>query len=93
MTIFPKQTDVGFDVFPICAQDSGYYGHAGFDKQDNKPKKSGKYTKFLVKKDYCEEYIYGIKFAEREYSAMKSYVNEMLTNAEHKLDNIQVCAR
>lgn len=81
-----KQTDVGFDVFPICAQDSGYYGHAGFDKQDNKPKKSGKYTKFLVKKAYCEEYIYGIKFAEREYGAMKAYVNETLTNAERMLN-------
>lgn len=77
-----KQTDVGFDVFPICAQDSGYYGSAGFDKQDNKPKKSGKYTKFLVKKAYCEEYIYGIKFAEREYGAMKAYVDKVISESE-----------
>ncbi len=77
-----KCTDVGFDVFPICAQDSGYYGSAGFDKQDNKPKKSGKYTKFLVKKDYCQEYIYGIKFAEREYSAMKAYVDKIIAESD-----------
>lgn len=77
-----KQTDVGFDVFPICAQDSGYYGSAGFDKQDNKPKKSGKYTKFLIEKAYCEEYIYGIKFAEREYGAMKAYVDKVIAESE-----------
>lgn len=77
-----KQTDVGFDVFPICAQDSGYYGSAGFDKQDNKPKKSGKYTKFLIRKAYCEEYIYGIKFAEREYGAMKAYVDKIIAESE-----------
>lgn len=78
-----KQTDVGFDVFPICAQDSGYYGHAGFDKQDNKPKKSGKYTKFLVKKAYCEEYIYGIKFAERRFDEYKKYIDNIVNEAEY----------
>lgn len=78
-----KCTDVGFDVFPICAQDSGYYGHAGFDKQDNKPKKSGKYTKFLVKKAYCEEYIYGIKFTERRFDEYKKYIDEIVNEAEY----------
>lgn len=73
-----KQTDVGFDVFPICMKDSLYFGVSG----GRNPKKSGKYTTFKVAKSDCQEYVYGVKFAKREYEDFKTDVKEALEESE-----------
>ncbi len=82
-------TDEGFNIFPICMQDAGYYGIAGFDQQGNQPRKSGGYTSFLVKSGYCQEYIYGIKFAKREYKALKMYVDKILAKSRSTLKTLE----
>ena len=82
-------TDEGFNIFPICMQDAGYYGTAGFDQQGNQPRKSGGYTSFLVKSGYCQEYIYGIKFAKREYEALKMYVDKILAKSRSTLKTLE----
>ena len=82
-------TDEGFNIFPICMQDAGYYGTAGFDQQGNQPRKSGGYTSFLVKSGYCQEYIYGIKFAKREYEALKRYVDKILAKSRSTLKTLE----
>ena len=82
-------TDEGFNIFPICMQDAGYYGTAGFDQQSNQPRKSGGYTSFLVKSAYCQEYIYGIKFAKREYKALKTYVDKILAKSRSTLKTLE----
>lgn len=82
-------TDEGFNIFPICMQDAGYYGTAGFDQQSNQPKKSGGYTSFLIKSSYCQEYIYGIKFAKREYKALKTYVDKILAKSKSTLKTLE----
>lgn len=82
-------TDEGFNIFPICMQDAGYYGTAGFDQQGNQPRKSGGYTSFLVKSGYCQEYIYGIKFAKREYKALKTYVDKILAKSRSTLKTLE----
>ena len=82
-------TDEGFNIFPICMQDAGYYGIAGFDQQGNQPRKSGGYTSFLVKSGYCQEYIYGIKFAKREYKALKMYVDKILAKPRSTLKTLE----
>ena len=82
-------TDEGFNIFPICMQDAGYYGTAGFDPQGNQPRKSGGYTSFLVKSGYCQEYIYGIKFAKREYEALKMYVDKILAKSRSTLKTLE----
>ena len=70
-------------------QDAGYYGTAGFDQQSNQPRKSGGYTSFLVKSAYCQEYIYGIKFAKREYKALKTYVDKILAKSRSTLKTLE----
>ena len=82
-------TDEGFNIFPICMEDAGYYGTAGFDQQSNQPRKSGGYTSFLVKSAYCQEYIYGIKFAKREYKALKTYVDKILAKSRSTLKTLE----
>lgn len=82
-------TDEGFNISPICMQDAGYYGTAGFDQQSNQPRKSGGYTSFLVKSAYCQEYIYGIKFAKREYKALKTYVDKILAKSRSTLKTLE----
>ena len=82
-------TDEGFNIFPICMQDAGYYGTAGFDQQGNQPRRSGGYTSFLVKSGYCQEYIYGIKFAKREYEALKMYVDKILAKSRSTLKTLE----
>lgn len=82
-------TDEGFNIFPICMQDAGYYGTAGFDQQGNQPRKSGGYTSFLVKSGNCQEYIYGIKFAKREYEALKMYVDKILAKSRSTLKTLE----
>lgn len=82
-------TDEGFNIFPICMQDAGYYGTAGFDQQSNQPKESGGYTSFLIKSGYCQEYIYGIKFAKREYKALKTYVDKILAKSRSTLKTLE----
>lgn len=67
-----KCTDYGFDIYPIC--------YAGYGS--NKPTQSGGYTTLVIKKNYCEEYIYGIKYAKREYKAFKAYVDKALKSSE-----------
>jgi len=64
-------------------KDSRYFG-TGVSEigQGRDPKKSGKYTTFKINKSDCQEYIYGIKFAEREYNAMKAYVNKVIAESE-----------
>lgn len=74
-------TDVGFDIFPICMKDSLYFGVSG----GRNPKTSGGYTSFNVTKADCQEYIYGIKFARREYNDFKAYVNKALKESEYLL--------
>ncbi len=82
-------TDEGFNIFPICMQDAGYYGTAGFDQQGNQPRRSGGYTSFLVKSGNCQEYIYGIKFAKREYEALKMYVDKILAKSRSTLKTLE----
>lgn len=77
-----KCTDYGFDVFPICMEASLYFGISG----GHNPSQSGGYTTFTVKKQHCEEYIYGIKFAKREYKDFKAYINQVLKDTEYLLN-------
>lgn len=81
-----KQTDVGLDVFPICMKDSLYFDVNG---TNNNPKKNGKYTTFIVKKFHCQEYIYGIKFAEREYKGFRAYIDKLLKESENLAAGLQ----
>ena len=74
-------TDEGFNIFPICMKDSLYFGISG----GRNPKTSGGYTSFNVTKADCQEYIYGIKFAKREYKDFKAYVNKALKESEYLL--------
>lgn len=74
-------TDEGFNIFPICMKDSLYFGVSG----GRNPKTSGGYTSFDVTKADCQEYIYGIKFARREYKDFKAYVNKALKESEYLL--------
>lgn len=76
-----KCTDIGFDVFPICMKDSLYFGVSG----GRNPKQSGKYTTFKVNKSDCQEYIYGIKFARREYKDFRTYVDKTQEESEYLL--------
>lgn len=71
-------TDEGFNIFPICMKDSLYFGVSG----GRNPKTSGGYTSFNVTKGDCQEYIYGIKFARREYKDFKAYVDKALKESE-----------
>lgn len=73
-----KQTDVGFNAFPICMESSLYFGVSG----GRNPKKSGRYTAFKVTKFDCQEYTYGIKFAKREYKDFKAYIKKILAESE-----------
>lgn len=75
-------TDEGFNIFPICMKDSLYFGVSG----GRNPKTSGGYTSFSVTKTDCQEYIYGIKFARREYKDFKAYVNKALKESEYLLN-------
>ena len=77
-----KCTDYGFDVFPICMETSLYFGISGGDN----PSQSSGYTIFTVKKKHCEEYIYGIKFAKREYKDFKAYIDQVLKDTEYLLN-------
>lgn len=74
-------TDEGFNIFPICMETSMYFGFSG----GRNPKTSGGYTSFNVTKADCQEYIYGIKFARREYNDFKAYVNKALKESEYLL--------
>ena len=74
-------TDEGFNIFPICMKDSLYFGVSG----GRNPKTSGGYTSFNVTKGDCQEYIYGIKFARREYKDFKAYVDKALKESEYLL--------
>lgn len=74
-------TDEGFNIFPICMKDSLYFGVSG----GRNPKTSGGYTSFNVTKADCQEYIYGIKFARREYKDFKAYVDKALKESEYLL--------
>lgn len=74
-------TDEGFNIFPICMKDSLYFGVSG----GRNPKTSGGYTSFNVTKADCQEYIYGIKFAKREYKDFKAYVDKALKESEYLL--------
>lgn len=74
-------TDEGFNIFPICMKDSLYFGVSG----GRNPKTSGGYTSFSVTKADCQEYIYGIKFARREYKDFKAYVDKALKESEYLL--------
>lgn len=74
-------TDEGFNIFPICMKDSLYFGVSG----GRNPKTSGGYTSFNVTKTDCQEYIYGIKFARREYKDFKAYVDKALKESEYLL--------
>lgn len=74
-------TDEGFNIFPICMKDSLYFGVSG----GRNPKTSGGYTSFNVTKADCQEYIYGIKFARREYKDFKTYVDKALKESEYLL--------
>lgn len=74
-------TDEGFNIFPICMKDSLYFGVSG----GRNPKTFGGYTSFNVTKADCQEYIYGIKFARREYNDFKAYVNKALKESEYLL--------
>lgn len=74
-------TDEGFNIFPICMETSMYFGYNG----GRNPKPSGGYTSFNVTKGDCQEYIYGIKFARREYKDFKAYVDKALKESEYLL--------
>lgn len=74
-------TDEGFNIFPICMKDSLYFGVSG----GRNPKTYGGYTSFNVTKADCQEYIYGIKFARREYKDFKAYVDKALKESEYLL--------
>ncbi len=74
-------TDEGFNIFPICMNTSIYFGISG----GRNPKTSGGYTSFNVTKADCQEYIYGIKFAKREYKDFKAYVDKALKESEYLL--------
>lgn len=74
-------TDEGFNIFPICMETSMYFGVSG----GRNPKTSGGYTSFNVTKADCQEYIYGIKFARREYNDFKAYVDKALKESEYLL--------
>ncbi|EOS23518.1 hypothetical protein C806_03024 [Lachnospiraceae bacterium 3-1] len=74
-------TDEGFNIFPICMETSMYFGYNG----GRNPKTSGGYTSFNVTKGDCQEYIYGIKFARREYKDFKAYVDKALKESEYLL--------
>lgn len=79
-----KQTDVGFDVFPICMESSRYFGTSPAPGTiGHNPKQSGGYTTFKVTKSDCAEYKYGIKFAVREYKDFKTDVDKALKESEY----------
>lgn len=67
-----KQTDVGFDFYPIY-----------FYMRTKDPSVIGGYTSYRITAKECREYIYGIKFAEREYKDFKTDVNKALKESEY----------
>lgn len=73
-----KCTDVGFDVLPILMSNSDYFRGNG----THNPKESRNYTTLRVRKNDCQEYIYGIKFAEREYQDFMEYIDEIIADVE-----------
>lgn len=46
-------TDVGLDIFPICATHTEYFGVSG----NRQPTEIGNYTVLTVYGEYCQEYI------------------------------------
>lgn len=75
-------TDVGLDIFPICATHTEYFGVSG----NRQPTEIGNYTVLTVYGEYCQEYIYGIKFAERELKDFRAYIDKVLHESEELYD-------
>lgn len=68
-----KCTDYGFNLYPIF--------YAGIGSGDTINEK-GEYLIYTVKKKYCQEYIYGIKFAKRELGDLRTRIKEIISETE-----------
>lgn len=74
-----KCTDYGFNLYPIF--------YAGIGSGDALVESKG-YIVYTVKKKYCQEYIYGIKFAKRELGDLRVRISEIISDTEKTYEEL-----